>query len=113
MSSAPSQEEIEQERLKLWQIIMNWELDDVFNCDESALYWSREPSRVLAQSRLSGKKLSKERVTIFLATNATGSEKLPLVFINKSKSPRSLKGVNHQNLPVDYYWSSTAWMQVA
>ena len=35
--SAPSQEEIECERLKLHGLLRNWKPEDIFNCDETAL----------------------------------------------------------------------------
>jgi hypothetical protein len=110
--SAPSQEEIECERLKLHDLLKNWKPEDIFNCDETALYWDQEPIRVLAKNQVKGRKQSKNRVTVLLAVNSTGTEKLLPLLINKSKSPRVLKQLNYRLLPVDYYWNKTAWMQV-
>ncbi|GBC35308.2 CENP-B homolog protein 2-like [Rhizophagus irregularis DAOM 181602=DAOM 197198] len=72
-----------------------------------------EPSRVLVRNSLSGHKKEKSRVTIFCATNATGSEKMTLTFIHKYKTPRVMKNINHKNLPVHYFWNKKAWMQVS
>lgn len=77
------------------------------------LYWDLEPSKTLARGPLSGKKKSKKRVTILLTCNATGTEKLTPFFIHTSKNPRALKGKKKDDLPVNYYWNKTAWMQVS
>ena len=47
-----------------------------------------------------GGKLSKERVTVLVGANMSGSEKRKLLVIIKSKNPRCFKHV--QNLPVKY-----------
>jgi hypothetical protein len=77
------------------------------------LYWELEPSKTLAQGPLSGKKNSKNRVTLLLTCNATGTEKLKPLFIHKYQNPRILRGIKKEDLPVDYYWNSTAWMQIS
>ncbi|GET54705.1 tigger transposable element-derived protein 4-like [Rhizophagus irregularis DAOM 181602=DAOM 197198] len=58
-----------------------------------------------------GKKRSKECVSILATCNASGDERLPLVFIHKYETPRALKGIEKRSLPVWYYWNSKAWMQ--
>ena len=35
------------------------------------------------------------------------------MFIHKYKTPRVLKGINKDDLPVWYYWNRTAWMQAS
>src|SRR2546423_104475 len=72
-----------------------------------------EPKRTISNKPVSGQKQSKERVTILLCSNATGTEKLKPVFIHKYKNPRPLKNLPKRSLPVEYYWNSTAWMQVS
>jgi hypothetical protein len=75
------------------------------------LYWQLEPSKTLAMSTVSGTKKSKNRVTILLTCNATGTEKLRPLFIHRYKNPRALLQKKKEDLPVDYYWNHTAWMQ--
>ncbi|CAB4477994.1 unnamed protein product [Rhizophagus irregularis] len=58
--SAPL-ETLDEERDILREIIKDYDLNDVFNCDETGLYWDLEPSKTLAQGPLSGKKKSKKR----------------------------------------------------
>jgi len=71
------------------------------------LFWELEPSKTL----LSGVKKSKKRVTLLLTINATGTVKLPPLFINKNKTPRDMRGIDKSKLPIDYYWNEKAWMQ--
>uniref|UniRef100_A0A8C4RMN9 HTH CENPB-type domain-containing protein n=1 Tax=Erpetoichthys calabaricus TaxID=27687 RepID=A0A8C4RMN9_ERPCA len=72
--------------------------DQLYNADETGLYWKALPSKTL------------ERITVLACTNASGSHKLKLVCIGKSKNPRSLKGTQMRNFPVLYYNQTKAWM---
>lgn len=111
-SSTPSDEAIKQERLRVSQIISEYALEDVWNADETGLFWKMDPARTLATGPLAGKKKNKERVTLLLACSLTG-EKLPSVFIHKYKQPRCLRGIDPNTLPVWYYWNKSSWMQVS
>lgn len=53
-------------------------------------------------------KRSKEGVTILLAANMMGTERLPLVIIGKAQKPRCCKNI--KNLPVDYRANRKTWM---
>ncbi|CAG8444282.1 2386_t:CDS:2, partial [Acaulospora morrowiae] len=70
------------------RIIQMYNLNNVFNFDETSLFYRLEPDTTLATKRLLGKKKSKERITIGLCANATGTERLPPIIIGKSKNPR-------------------------
>jgi hypothetical protein len=108
-NSAPL-EDLPKFRLELQEIIKQYQLSDVFNCDETALFWLLEPSKTLAKGAMSGTKKSKERITIMLTCSALG-EKIKPVLIHKYENPRSLKNITKTNLPVFYYWNKKAWMQ--
>src|SRR5699024_11532775 len=56
----------------------------------------------------SGGKLSKERVTVLVIVNMTGSIKKKLLVIGKSKKPRCFRNV--KRLPVIYESNKKAWM---
>jgi DDE superfamily endonuclease/Tc5 transposase DNA-binding domain/CENP-B N-terminal DNA-binding domain len=109
-NSAPL-EELPQQRIELQDLLANWDLNNVYNCDETALYWKLEPSKTLARYSIAGTKKPKDRVTILLACNATGTSKLMPVFIHKYKNPRCMQNIKKSNLPVNYYWNCSAWMQ--
>ena len=88
-------------------------LTQVFNCDETGLYWKLMPNKTLVSSRekeAKGFKNPKDRVTLMACANATGSIKLPLVFIHKSKNPRCFKHIDKNSLPVHYYAQKNSWM---
>src|ERR1044072_1590637 len=72
VDSAPL-DTLSREREKLQQIISNYDANDIFNCDETGLFWKLELSKTLAQGPQTGIKKSKERVTILLTCNATGT----------------------------------------
>ncbi|GBC09364.1 hypothetical protein RclHR1_00880018 [Rhizophagus clarus] len=112
-SSAPSAESIENDHLALQQFLRSYNPEDIWNGDETGLFWKMEPSRVLTRGPISGHKKEKSRVTIFCATNATGTEKMALTFIHKHKTPCAMKNLNYKILPVYYYWNKKAWMQVS
>ncbi|XP_028661789.1 jerky protein homolog-like [Erpetoichthys calabaricus] len=87
--------------------------DQLYNADESGLYWKALPSKMLVskeEKSAPGHKSSKERITVLACANASGSHKLKLVCIGKSKNPRSFKGTQMRNFPVLYYNQTKAWM---
>ncbi|KAJ3649085.1 hypothetical protein Zmor_020847 [Zophobas morio] len=88
-------------------------LDQVYNADETGLFWKTMPTKTLAHESekcASGFKTNKDRVTILCCANATGRHKLRLTVIGKSKNPRAFKNINRNNLPVDYYNQKSCWM---
>ena len=91
-------------------------LEQVYNCDETGLCYRMLPDKTLAKKSekgAKGMKKQKDRVTLMACANATGSHKLPLVFIHKSKNPRCFKHVNQSALPVKYSSQRSAWMDTA
>lgn len=92
---------------------LNLEPTQIYNADESALYWKMLPEKTLVRSQektAPGRKISKERVTFLACCNADGSQKLKLLVIGKAKNPRAFKNVN---IPVEYKSSANAWMTTA
>ena len=102
---------IKERKTDLGRITENYQLEDIYNCDETALYWQLLPSKSIATGPSSGIKKSKQRITILLTVNATGSHKLKPLIINKWQTPRSLKHIDKTTLPVYYFWNKNAWMQ--
>ena len=68
--------------------IKNYSLDDVFNFDETALFFKLQPNKTLSNGSVSGTKLSKERLTVALCVNATGTYKCKPLVIGKAKKPQ-------------------------
>ncbi|XP_064468659.1 tigger transposable element-derived protein 4-like [Ornithodoros turicata] len=96
---------------QLRQILQDYDPEDIFNMDESALFFKLLPNRTLAFSgeTCSGGKHSKDRISVAFAVNMTGNEKLPLLVIGKAAKPRCFKG---GRLPsnVLYRNNGKAWM---
>ena len=85
--------------------------DQVYNADESALFWKCTPKRTLKSEDAespTGYKASKDRVTIMGCGNAAGTHRCKLLVIGKSLHPRALKGMT--SLPVIYRANKKGWM---
>lgn len=91
-------------------LISQWDAKDVFNMDETALFYSRTPQSGLATHSRSGTKASKARITIAVTANADGTEKAPLLFIGHHGKPRCFRGKSGINLGFRYYATKSAWM---
>lgn len=85
----------------------------IYNADETGLNYKMLPTKTLA-SKLDdaarGHKKNKERVTVLVCSNASGTHKLPLVLIGKSANPRALKNIKRSALPLHYASQKSAWM---
>ena len=84
--------------------------EQVYNADETALYWRCTPNRTLAteDEGPTGFKQSKDRVTILCCSNAAGTHRCKLLVIGKSKCPRALKGI--KIYPVIYRANKNRWI---
>jgi hypothetical protein len=73
---------------RLPNIISNYEPRNIFNADETGLFFRAMPdnSLVLKGSQCVGGKKAKERITVLLCVNAAGEKEQPLI-INKSLRP--------------------------
>ena len=91
---------------RLPDICSGYALKDVFNTDETGLYYRSLPkiSMVHKNDERKGIKTSKERMTVLLACSATGEKLKPLI-IGKSENPRCFKNVHKSILGVDYEWN--------
>lgn len=110
--SVPQQAVADWKATTLTNILQEYSPDDVFNADETGLFWRMEPKKsfVLKGETCSGGKQSKERVTVLPCANMSGSEKLPLLVIGKFEKPRCFKGITTDRLPTEYKHNNKAWM---
>ncbi|GFX44861.1 tigger transposable element-derived protein 1 [Trichonephila clavipes] len=72
----------------------DYSADQVFNADETGLYWKKLPNRTYIakdEKTASVHKASKDRVTLLLCSNASGDRMLKPLLINKSLRLRALK----------------------
>jgi DDE superfamily endonuclease len=93
--------------------LVNFAPENIFNMDETGLNWRQLPSRTLSTKRKAGSKLNKERVTLALGCNATGTEKLVPLAIGKAQKPRCFPKGDFNvrtKIGLEYFWNKSAWM---
>ena len=74
------------------------------------------PDKTLAaafEKSADGRKESKDRVTLNLCSNASGSIKVKPLLIGKAKKPRCFKFIDLASLPVVYKGQQNAWMDTS
>ncbi|KAG7174109.1 Tigger transposable element-derived protein 1-like 20 [Homarus americanus] len=87
--------------------------DQVFTMDESGLFWKKLPSKsfvVKNASRIRGRKMQKERITVLFTTNASGTCKLKLSVIHTARKPHAYKSMDMTKLNVHWLTARKAWM---
>ncbi|CAM4835599.1 unnamed protein product [Rotaria magnacalcarata] len=97
---------------RLHSIIEHYDPCNIFNMDETSLFYKLMPDRSLVIDRndCRGGKRSKDRYTVMLCSNMLGSEKLKPVVIGKYAKPRCFKNIDMKKLPVQWFSNRTAWM---
>lgn len=108
-SSSVDRGELSVNQAELMELIGQYLPDDVFNFDESALFYRLPPNKTLATLRRNGTKGDKARVTVAFCCNLTGSEKMDLIVIGTAKRPMPFRGVRVDQIPFVYYNNETAW----
>lgn len=88
---------------------LQYERLDIYNADETGLFWRALPESTLAlpeEKQTHGYKPAKDRMRVMVCGNADGSHKVPLFFVGKSQKPRCF----HGRVPDDYATQDSAWM---
>lgn len=83
----------------------------LYNADETGLYWKAAPSNTQAaknEKHIPGRKTPKDRLSALACANADGTHRLKPMLVGKAKKPRALKNIMN-NLPVIYRGNKTAW----
>ncbi|XP_052260449.1 tigger transposable element-derived protein 4-like [Dreissena polymorpha] len=95
---------------RLQTILETYTADDIFNADETAIFYRALPEKTLEFKSIAchGGKASKERLSVMVCANMSGTEKLPLLIIGKSLKPRCFRSIHH--LPTTYRANKKAWM---
>lgn len=90
--------------------------EQVFNADETALFWKRMPNKTFiskSEKSAPGFKAAKDRVTLLLCSNASGDCVIKPLMLYRSLNPRALKNQNKNNLPVFWRANKKAWVTSA
>lgn len=114
---------------------LGYKLEDVYNFDETGLYYRAKPSKTLAVGKtfytvrytilvsltfvtcapcmagsVQGMKMQKDCIMVSVCVNATGTDRLKLVMIHTAKRPRDFGRVWQPLEHVDYFANTKAWM---
>ena len=92
-----------------------YEAEQIFNVDETGLFWKRMPTRTYIHKEaksMPGFKAFKDRLTLLLGGNIAGFKLKPFC-IYHSENPRAFKNVNKHTLPVYFRSNAKAWMTQA
>ncbi|XP_044755145.1 tigger transposable element-derived protein 6-like [Coccinella septempunctata] len=110
-SADVSQEDVNQFKIKLPSLLLGYRPEDVYNADETGLFFRALPEKTLAfrSEKCIGGKLSKERLTILFCANMAG-QKEDMLVIGKAARPRAFKNVPMKDLPVMWKFNKKAWM---
>ena len=84
-SASVNQETVDDYRTRLPDITKDYSPNDIFNCDETGLFYRALPDKTLAVKDQSckGGKNAKERLTVMFACSSTGEKLKPLVIGKK------------------------------
>lgn len=111
-SADVSEQTINDWKAKIPELTANYKPEDVFNFDETGLFYKLLPKKsyfTKDAKRFGGKK-QKQRVTVGLCCSSKGEKLKPLI-IGIAKHPRCFSSkFNINSLGVDYYHNKTAWM---
>ena len=99
----------------LYVIIEHYDPENVYNMDETGLFFRLLPRYTLLMpyvdvSSVRGEKKVKDRLSLVVCANCTGTHKVPCTLIGKPKSPACIK---NREWPLKYISQEKAWMDVA
>lgn len=94
---------------KIAPTILKYTHENIYNCDETALFYRIMPSKSLVSKVRKGCKKFKDRLSILFCTNWDGSDKLKPFILGKSKNPRAFKSFKVDNF-CRYSSNKNAWM---
>jgi hypothetical protein len=89
--------------------LLEYALCDIYNCDETGLFFKAVPDSSLSTKPVPGQKIKKDRITI-MHTCSADSERLKIWMIGKSKTPRCFKNIKIKNLRLFWRNNKKAWM---
>ncbi|XP_066547533.1 tigger transposable element-derived protein 1-like [Amia ocellicauda] len=91
----------------------DYDARQVFNIDETGLFWKRMPSRSflsVEENSAPGFKAAKDQCTLLLGANAAGDHKLKPLMVYHSENPHALKGYAKGHLPVHWRANQKGWI---
>ena len=75
---------------------------DIFNMDETVYFYCSIPGKTISKNRIPGRKKIKKLLTVAVTSNADGSTKIPLLFVDTAWQPRCFGGKSAEVLGIQY-----------
>ena len=102
----------------LRQLLINYKPENIFNMDESGLFFRALPSRTYLLNEIENNRTArgtkalkaKDRLTILLCVNATGTCKIPPLIVGCSKTPHCFRD---SPSPLPYTHQANSWVNTA
>ncbi|KAL4009339.1 hypothetical protein ACER0C_003191 [Sarotherodon galilaeus] len=115
--AASSDHKAAEEFVKKFEELINQEgyiPQQVFNCDETGLFWKKMPRRTyitMEEIKMPGHKPMKDRLTLALCANASGDCKVKPLLVYHSENPRAFKKHKILKERLEVMWRSNpkAW----
>ncbi|KAI1002060.1 hypothetical protein K3495_g6143 [Podosphaera aphanis] len=103
---------VAQQFAQVQELATEYHPDDIYNRDESGLFWKMTPERGFATTSVTGSKTNKARVTAHFCCNATRRDKVPICFRGTSANPRGFGSAGINSGAFSCVWKSNdkAWM---
>lgn len=103
-------EDVEEEMKAIRTIAGQYNEDDIYNMDETGLFWRMPPSQSLSSVNRPGIRKDKTRISMICCVNASGTDRLPIWVIGKAHKPRALRNINISAIGIRWQWNKNAWM---
>ena len=91
-------------------IVADYDPQNIWNCDETDLFWKALPDKGLAEKRKSCKGGVQVASNCIVFVIGVGASECPPTVIWKSENPRCFKKIKKADLPVWYYSQKKSWM---
>ena len=79
-------------------------LNDIYNADEFAFYYSAAPTTTIGSGLLSGPKKAKDSATLLVCSNLDGTDNITPLLVGRAQQPRRFNGREGADLGFDYYY---------
>ena len=91
-------------------LLMEYDHNNIFYAEEFSMYYSILPEHcsIYKGKRCASGADSRERLTVFVCTNMSSTEKFPLLVVGRYAKPNSASALS--KLPIQYMFNGKAWL---
>ena len=103
-------EGIEERLAAIKERIAAYNLCDIYNMDETGLFYMMAPGKTIGSRQIEGAKKDKTRITIAFTCNADGSDRFVPMFVGHAEKPRCFQKKTGEELGFFYKSNKKSWM---